>query len=386
MVGNSSREVDATGGYMAKTLKNALKKSSKNDSSFWDRMAKTVRGSTAFHEMPKHLQDRVLDFFTPEWEDRDGKFFPKLDSFVKSYYEMDDFINEVDLNVVHSAGERTSVNRIANKLGVTFPAAMQLVLNLAAVGVVTRAPPFRDNSDYSVYNVKVARPKLKFLIQALHHRRDWAEAEAFIELFQWELNNAHDKFAISTLVAVHATKRRAKASQVESILNSNPTKSFLPAEMERLLPGDAPRSSITLLLLELCLVNKAKRVEPFYRVNDDGDTIPQLRFQTTVPSEARGLKDQPVELGSLPTKEAKKLLASLAPEATPTPKAASNEDLAGLIKTAVQEAVNAALLDSDRLQMEAIRALLRERKLPTDNPVAVLKAKLSKKRLPRAGA
>jgi hypothetical protein len=57
-----------------------------------------------------------------------------------------------------------------------------------------------------------------------------------------------------------------------------------------------------------------------------------------------------------------------------------------MIKTAVQEAVNAALLDSDRLQMEAIRALLRERKLPTDNPVAVLKAKLSKKRLPQARA
>jgi len=65
---------------------------------------------------------------------------------------------------------------------------------------------------------------------------------------------------------------------------------------------------------------------------------------------------------------------------------ASSEDLAGMIKTAVQEAVNAALLDSDRLQMEAIRALLRERKLPTDNPVAVLKAKLSKKRLPQARA
>ena len=370
---------------MAKTLKNALKKSSKNDSSFWDRMAKTVRNSPAFHEMPKHLQDRVLDFFTPEWEDRDGKFFPRLDSFVKSYYPIDDLITEVDLTVVYSAGERASIDRIASKLGVAFPAAMQLVLNLVAVGVAARAAPFRDDGDYPVYNVKIARPKLRFLIQALHHRRDWAEVEAFIELFQWELDNSHGKFAIDTIAAVHRANRRAKVSSVESILNSNPSLSFLPAEMERALSDDTPRSSITLVLFNLCLAGKAKRVEPFYRTNEDGDTIPQLRFQTTVAAPS-SVKDQPIELGSLTTKEAKKLLSSMAPEATPNQKAASSEDLAGMIKTAVQEAVNAALLDSDRLQMEAIRALLRERKLPTDNPVAVLKAKLSKKRLPQARA
>jgi hypothetical protein len=50
----------------------------------------------------------------------------------------------------------------------------------------------------------------------------------------------------------------------------------------------------------------------------------------------------------------------------------------------VQEAVETALVHPDRVHMEGIRSLLRERKLSTNDPVAVIKAKLSKKRTPRA--
>jgi hypothetical protein len=382
---------------MAKALKAALKRSSKEDSSFWDRMKKIVDESRGFGSLSVEQKASVLNFFTPEWEARDGRFFPRLDDFtdaVPSVEGQDDLLRSLTdvveyLDEVEDERSRIGVNQIANVIDASFNEAMALTLTLTHLGIAKRVAPFCRPTGTPVYNVDIDYNKLKLTSNII----DAYGPEGipfFIKFFQPELDGGNVDFACDTLSRSSAY---SPAVGAEDVLLSNPNVAFSVADIERdVRAGNRERAAITRRLLNLAFEHShtsptsgvIDRVEPFYRVHPNGSKTPRLLFAFSPVVKAQ-VTPGVIEIGTLSKQEAKNLLSSL----TPVPSSAPlvlNEELKTFIQKAVQEAVEKALVDPDRQQMEGIRAMLRERKLPTADPVSTIKAKLSKKKLPSSKA
>ena len=381
-----------------KTLKAALKKSSKPDSSFWNRMEQTVKKSS-FGDLPKSRQDRVLDFFTPEWEARDGRFFPRLDDFLENCWQLQDLNSASEvLYSEHLQGDKLAVNKIANTLGYSFNSAMGLMLTLASLDLVKRVPPYTKSTLTPIYHVTINRPAAMFKLAALAGF-DQPKTDFLFDLFKPELEGDNAAMAIDLVrVAAQTAHQLVLHHIVKEHLAANPNKSFSAADILKIMstPGSAMFSSWTSstasykyrfdnaptvaeaerLLLEIAYEDRnLKRALPFLQ-SEEGHGF--IRFV---------YKPQHVEVASLTPDEAKAFFSNLQyTEGSRTSQPASflTDEVKSFIQRTVQEAVETALVHPDRVHMEGIRSLLRERKLSTNDPVAVIKAKLSKKRTPRA--
>lgn len=382
---------------MTKTLKAALKKSSKKDSSFWDRMEKIVKESTGFGHISEEQRNHVLDFFTPEWEDRDGRFFPRLDDFTQETCSLEDLPSALaDLRlddasgVPHGVGV-VGVNKLAKWIDASFSYAMSLSMTLAYLGIAKRATPYRTSAGTPAYNVAIDYSLLRLALKAIEAYGP-NTIGFFTKFFKPELDTGNVDFACDTLIR---SSVYAPAVGAETVLTSNPNVAFSIADIESKFSGNRERAAITRQLLNLAFAHSQsppstgviQRVEPFFRVHPHGLKTPRVLFAFLPFVKIQG-PPKTVEIGTLSKQEAKDLLSSLTPATAPITVTAPvvNDELKLFIQKAVQEAVEKALVDPDRQQMEGIRAMLRERKLPTNDPVATIKAKLSRKKPPSSKA
>lgn len=380
-----------------KTLKAALKKSSKSDSSFWTRMEQTVKKSP-FGDLPPERRRKILDFFTPEWEARDGRFFPRLDDFLDNAWQYADLPSASSILYTEELeGDRLPVNKIANTHGYSFNSVMGLMLTMASLDLVKRVPPYTKATMTPVYHVSINRPLAMFKMAALFGF-DENKTEFFANLFKPELESTSDK----TVLAIDIIRGASQASHqigshrfVKEHLIANANKSFSVVDVLKLM-NEGPKD-----------VRVGYGYNEKYKFENKSGLAEAMRlmleiayedsnFVRSTPflygEEGRGFirftyrKPQVVEIGNLSPEDAKSLLLNLTPNISAPQQQANfmTDEVKSFIQRTVQEAVEAALVHPDRVHMEGIRALLRERKLSTTDPVASIKAKLSKKRTVKA--
>lgn len=350
---------------MAKTIKAVLKKQVPDDSKFWVRMQAIVKDS-AFGRLSVEKQNRVLDFFRPEWEARNGSFFPRLEEFTSDVWPID----AIDYSILCEYTGSTAVTTLANhqdfrirspsgSFNQSLRSAMQLVLTLAAEGVVSRTTPVNNPDGVPLYNFSINQEELLTLVAG--HRGFFApfSPDFLKEVFKPELTRGSFGFVFKTLKSMSEVEAASVEDARQALLSS--TAPVSPAEVQMLgRCRGFPRAAVTKAILTLCNEepDKFQRAAPYVKMNSDGSPVPVVKFRAQ-DSKPRAQKEQPVlQFG----------------------------ELRALIDSAVSAGLQKILLDPDKIQMEAIRAMLVERRLPTDDPVATLRAKLSKKRLPETKA
>ena len=351
---------------MARTLKAVLSKASKQDSSFYARMQKTIEKSNGFGTLDKEAQKRVLDFFTPEWEARDGRFFPRLDEFTHQSWAADAI--ESEHRVLSAYQKPTSAHVLANdkNLRASFTYVMRLLLSLAARGLVERLPPFSKPSGMPLYNVQIDQVGLLFSLAMENHGLSPSSVPFLKGILKPEVDQGEMPFLLELLSAVAKAEPHAEDG-IAKVLSATPNQAYSSAEIEKMGVLSVNRAAITKALLTLCEKNPSfQRVAPFRK----GDR-PWFRFAYV------GAKV--VEVADMPAAEAKLFFKSLDEQH------AQHAQLEAMIERAVAKAIKNVLVDHpDRLQMEAIRKLLRDKNLSTEDPAATIRAKLNKKKVPKS--
>lgn len=335
---------------MARTLKAALGKSNPEESSFWARMRSTVERSGGFsHKSPQEIE-RVLSFFKPEWEARDGRFFPRLDEFTSDSWGVE-FITANYKALSQHVGP-VAISTIANdhELVLPFRSAMQLLLTLAGYGFVERVAPYAKPSSLPVYNVRIDHTGLLFFLAVENKFIRETDVDFMKSLFKPELDGGHFGFIFDVLRAVGMAEE-VNPGPIRARMIENQGVGVSPAQMERLLGASKPpRASITKVLVSLCQSDQTfRRVPPFIR--PDG-CMPQMHF-AYVPNVDHQLPDQ------------------------------SSAALETMIEKVIRSVLQDILLHPDVRQMSDLRALVKHKGWPEDDLVETIKAKINKKRLPK---
>lgn len=376
---------------MTKSIKAALQRKNQNreESTFWARMRQTVYGSLGLMYHDDAQRERALEFFLPEWEERDRRVFSKLEDCTDSEWTVESIAQHCK-PLVALSNTTATVSRVADDTLLGFHSALGLVVSLAAYGLAKRVPPFKHHfRDRPSYHVEFG--DLRTMIPVLRAGFTSSEELAHIPKFfgpelSFRPRIVSELFDSVRLSGSHLMCEAIKSKVADTLRSTSGA--MRPSDIARLI-DTTNRATVTgaLFLLTLEKPLEFARVESFR--NEDEPPVLRCCYLT---------KNKHVEVGAMSTKEAKSFFASLseASEAKPGSKADQNaedlvrglsdvllNDIRLVIQQEVKNALNAAVVDNDRVQMQAIRELLKEKKLSTHDPVATLRAKLNKKKLPR---
>jgi hypothetical protein len=356
-------------------------------STFWASMLEALNDakdfSRRFDDEQKH---RVLNFFHPEWQRRDKRVFPRLRNWLVPI-PATGFLSQF----VRFGGVTEHTVEVADTLELSYRSTMGALLTLVGYGLARRAEPYTTQGGNSTFSVQFAsKTDMEVALAAVTAGFNTAkETQAVLDFFSVD-RSVNPVNVVPTLRKISelggSSKCQKVAEDVFREMSLSGTTVFTAALLEQRTKH--ARALVTGALILLCESGQVERCAPFTRVAEVKNRGKPTR-KVTIPVINVKLKDAVVEVADMSPGNAKEFFKNLKdPEpalkiAEPSNELILSPDVTNAIYGVVQTAVLAALVDKDREQMNAIKALLRSHGLDDTNPLATIKAKLSKKKAPK---